>query len=182
MPDPSCGALHGPCPDEPAPWVRRWAGVAADGACALDLACGRGRHVALLRALGYQVTAVDLDVGAVQQAFAGDAGVEALAADLEQGPWPLGERRFSLVVVVNYLWRPLLPRVLASVAPGGRLVYETFMQGHERLGRPRNPDFLLRPGELRAALDAGWREIAFAEGPRGEPPIAVRQGICAERL
>jgi rhodanese-related sulfurtransferase len=59
---------------------------------------------------------------------------------------------FGAVVVVDYLWRPLLPVIVASVAPGGLLLYETVAVGNECFGRPRNPDFLLRPGELRDAV------------------------------
>lgn len=147
---------------------------------ALDFACGRGRHVRWLRGLGYRVVAVDRDAAALRLATVDDA-VEAILADVEGGPWPLEGRAFDVVVVANYLWRPLLPRVLAAVAPSGLLVYETFLEGHERIGRPTNPDFLLRRGELRAATADGFETIAFEEGPEGEPPTAMRQRICARR-
>src|SRR5262249_11710330 len=96
-------------------------------------------------------------------------------------PWPLAGRTFAGVVVANYLHRPLLPTLVASVGPGGALLYETFAVGNERYGRPSNPDFLLRPGELleavRRALEGGAYENVTLEGPRP----AVVQRIAARR-
>ncbi len=164
----------------PSAWVVRWCPIADRGAVALDLACGGGRHVRWLRELGYRVVAVDRDLDALSTARVDD-GVEAILADIESGPWPLAGRRFELVVVTNYLWRPRLPQVLASVAPTGLLVYETFLEGHERIGRPTNPDFLLRRGELLAATSDGFESLAFEEGPDGDPATCMRQRICARR-
>lgn len=165
---------------DPSPWVVRWCPRALPGSSALDLACGRGRHVRLLRSLGYRVVAVDRDEEALRTATV-DADVEALVADVESGPWPLVGRAFDVVVVTNYLWRPRMADILAAVAPRGLLVYETFLEGHERIGRPANPDFLLRRGELRDAVADGFETIAFEEGPDGDPVVAVRQRICARR-
>ena len=164
----------------PSPWVVRWSPSARPGSCALDFACGRGRHVRVLRALGHRVVAVDRDAEALRVARVDD-DVETILADVECGPWPLAERAFEVVVVTNYLWRPLLPRILAAVAPSGLLVYETFLEGHERFGRPANPDFLLRRGELREAVADGFETIAFEEGTDGEPANSMRQRICARR-
>jgi hypothetical protein len=103
-------------------------------------------------------------------------------ADLEGEDWPLAGEAFAGVVVTNYLWRPRLADVLALLAPGGVLIYETFMVGHEAFGRPSNPDFLLRPGELRErAAAAGLQELAWFEGMVSDPGPAVRQAICARR-
>jgi hypothetical protein len=109
-------------------------------------------------------------------------GVRTLQADLEGDDWPLAGQSFAGIVVTNYLWRPRLPDVLALLAPGGVLIYETFMLGNEVYGKPSNADYLLRPGELRkAAQAAGLREIAFAEGYAASPKPAMRQAICAIR-
>ena len=147
---------------------------------ALDLACGAGRHVALLLALGHPVLAVDRDLGQLG-ALAAAPGVTALAADLEGAPWPLAGRRFAGVVVANYLHRPLLPAIVAAVAPGGALIYETFAVGNERFGRPRNPDFLLREGELRDAVAGQLELLAFEHGEIAEPRPALVQRIAARR-
>jgi SAM-dependent methyltransferase len=120
----------------------------------LDVACGSGRHLAWLGAEGHRVCGIDRDAAALEAARArlGEGTAELLHADLESAPWPLPGRRFDAVVVTNYLWRPLLPTLVASVAPRGLLLYETFAVGNETLGRPSNPDFLLRPGELLDAV------------------------------
>ncbi len=104
-------------------------------------------------------------------------------ADIENGPWPFAGRQFDAVVVTHYLWRPLLPTLLASLAPGGVLIYETFTQGNETVGKPSRPDFLLRTGEL-LALCRDLRVVAFEDGfesgPEGQTPRFI-QRIAAVR-
>ena len=168
------------------PFVEFWTRDARGGT-ALDVACGLGRHVRLLLSRGIAVVGVDrdaaeLDAIANERADAVANGqLELVLADLENAPWPLGGRQFDLVVVTNYLWRPLLPRVLAAVAQDGLLLYETFRAGHERFGRPSNPDFLLQPGELRAVVGDAFEVLQFEDGPEGDPPTAMRQRIAARR-
>lgn len=158
----------------PSPWISDHAGLVPAGGTVLDLACGAGRHTRLFLERGHPVVAVDRDVSGV-----GDLPAEIVQADLEAGPWPLPHRRFAGIVVTNYLWRPLLPRIVAAVAPGGVLLYETFAAGQARFGRPANPDFLLRPGELLDAV-AGQLEVrAYFAGETPEP--AMRQRIVAVR-
>ena len=142
------------------PWVQRWSHLLAPGARVLDVACGAGRHVRWFVGRGCHVAGVDRDTLAVQ-ALAGIA--EVVVADIEDGPWPFAGRRFDAVVVTNYLWRDLLPTLVASVAEGGVLIYETFAAGNETVGKPSNPAFLLRPGELLASVQ-GLRVVAFEDG------------------
>ena len=130
------------------------------GATALDLACGSGRNLLHLAAAGMLVTGVDRDAAAI--APLRDAA-EIIEADIENGPWPLVGRQFDLVLVSNYLWRPLWPQILASVAPDGWLIYETFADGHQTIGRPARPDFLLRRGELLEVC-RHLRIVAFEDG------------------
>ena len=129
-----------------------------------------------LAGCGHTVTGVDRSAKALDDL---SADFETLLADIEDGPWPLGERVFDAVVVTNYLWRPLWPRILASLAPGGVLLYETFAAGHETVGKPSRPDFLLRPGELLQAC-ADLRVVAFEDGFLDAPPRFV-QRIAAVR-
>jgi SAM-dependent methyltransferase len=151
----------------------------------LDLACGRGRHAQLFLQGGHPVVAVDLDVGGVGSLD--DPGLEVVQADLEAGPWPLTARRFAGVVVCNYLWRPLWPQILAAVADPGVLIYETFAVGNERYGKPRNPDYLLRSGELLEVVGGELTVLAYEHGlveevsDSGSPRPAVKQRICAVR-
>lgn len=146
--------------DAPSPWIVRWAPLIAPGSRVLDVACGSGRHLRWLAARGLRVTGIDRSAAAL--AAAHGAG-ELIEADLEGGPWPLPGRRFDAVVVTHYLWRALLPTLVASVAEGGLLLYETFAVGQERYGKPSNPEFLLRPGELLDAA-AGLHVLAYEDG------------------
>ncbi|MBL8366178.1 MAG: class I SAM-dependent methyltransferase [Comamonas sp.] len=164
-------------PDAPSEWVRRWSHLVPSGAPVLDVACGAGRHLRWFQALGHPVTGIDRDPLAVQAAA--QAG-EAIEADIENGPWPLAGRTFGAVVVTHYLWRPLLPAIVQCVAPGGVLLYETFAQGNETVGRPARPDFLLRPGELLGAC-AGLRVVAYEDGFLDDPARFV-QRIAAVRV
>jgi len=160
--------LHAGLP--PSDWVRRFAPLIPAGGAVLDLACGNGRHLPLLLAQGLHVTGVDRDLAALAAARtrAGpDAALELVGADLEHGPWPLPGRRFAGIVVTNYLWRPLWPVLLAALDDGGVLLHETFAHGHQGIGRPSRPDFLLQPGELlRVAqgADPTLRVVAFEDG------------------
>ena len=174
---PVAGGCHGT--GLPSDWVLRWSQAwrDRDGLTALDLACGSGRHLRLLAGDGVAVTGVDRDTTALA-GLAGLSGrVELIQADIEQGPWPLEGRVFDLVLVTNYLWRPLLPRIVEAVAPGGWLIYETFTDGQQTIGRPARPEFLLRPGELLDAVD-GLRVIAYEDGfIESEPPGPAAGGV-----
>jgi SAM-dependent methyltransferase len=171
-------APHGS--ESPSPWVARFAAGVPPGSRVLDLACGRGRHARLFAEQGCLVDAVDIDAEA-GAALQDVRGVRFLRADLEGGPWPYAGRRFDAVVVTNYLHRPLLPLLAEALAPGGMLIYETFMAGHERFGRPTNPAFLLRPRELLDAFGATLAVIAFEEGVVSQPRPARISRICAVR-
>ncbi|MCH2218948.1 MAG: methyltransferase domain-containing protein [Dechloromonas sp.] len=165
----------------PSSWVLRHGERIPAGGTVLDLACGSGRHARWLAAKGYAVHAVDRDAAAIA-GLNGCAGVETSRLDLEGDAWPLSGRRYAGIVVTNYLWRARLNDLLAMLAPGGVLIYETFMLGNAAYGKPSNPDFLLRPGELREiAAAAGLREVAFEEGYVDSPKPAMRQAICAVR-
>lgn len=163
------------------PWVARWSALVPPGEV-LDLACGSGRHARHLAALGHPVLALDRDPAAL--AAAAGEGITTLQRDLEVGAaaWPFAPGRFAGIVVTNYLHRPLFTDLLASLAPDGILIYETFAAGNEIFGKPSNPDFLLREGELLALAGAhGLRVIAYEDGYCGAPKPAMLQRLCACR-
>ena len=162
-------------------WVQRWSHLVPPGGRVLDLACGKGRHTRWFLERGHAVTAVDRSAPALDavRALGGGGALETLQADIENEPWPLNGRTFDAVVVTNYLWRPLLGMIAASVAPGGVLIYETFAAGNEAFGRPARPDFLLQPGELLAAC-IGLQVVAYEHGFLPAPARVV-QRIAAVR-
>lgn len=162
----------------PSQWVVRWADRVPAGGRVLDIACGRGRHARYFASRGHSVEAVDRDPEKLAT-FEGVGGVTTRCADLEGGPWPFGGQRFAGIVVVNYLHRALFPHLLGSLAPGGVLIYETFAAGNERYGRPSNPDFLLRPGELLEVVRGRLRVIAYEDLSITDPRPAMVQRICA---
>ncbi len=174
------GDAHG-LTAEPSSWVRAWSHLVPAGGAVLDVAAGHGRHARWFAGRGHPVQALERDPAALAS-LAAVPGVAALAADLEDAPWPLADSaRFAGVVVTNYLHRPLLPRLVAALAPGGVLLYETFARGNETVGKPSNPAFLLAPGELLDAVRGQLRVVAFEEGFLPAPRAAFVQRICAVR-
>ena len=165
---------------DPSPWVVRWLPEIPRSAPVFDVACGSGRHARLLARAGYRVVAIDRDATALSS-LAGEPGVETLAFDLEAGAWPFSAGIAAGVVVTNYLHRPLMAALVAALAPGGVLVYETFARGNERFGRPSNPDFLLEPGELLRATTPELRVLAYEDLTLGPPRPSAVQRIAARR-
>ena len=162
----------------PSAWVQRWAARIPVGGRVLDVACGGGRHARYLAGLGHRVEAVDHDAQALS-GLAGVTGVHTRVADLEGAAWPYADGEFDAVVVTNYLHRPLFASLLAALAPGGVLIYETFALGNERYGRPRNPDFLLQPGELLKVAHGRLEVIAYENLAVEAPRPALLQRMCA---
>ena len=168
----------------PSPWIARFAHLIAPGGAVLDLACGGGRHARFLAQRGHPVTAVDKDTTVI--AATAPPKIEIIAADLENGapvfdpPGPLAGRRFAGIVVVNYLHRPLFGALLAALEPGGVLLYETFARGNERFARPRNPDHLLRSGELLEIAHGRLHVVAYEHGlVEGDDIPGVKQRLAA---
>ena len=156
----------------PSEWVRRWADLVTTGPV-LDVASGPGRHAVFFAERGLEVIAVDREPQMIP-------GVRFIQADLEGGPWPLAGQRFAAIVVTNYLHRPLFPVLEDSLAEDGILLYETFMTGNEKFGRPSNPAFLLKPGELLQAFRK-LLPIGFEQGWVERPKPAMIQRLCARR-
>ena len=164
----------------PSPWVRRWAHLVPAESTVLDLAAGGGRHTRFFHERGNRVIALDRDLRGMAD-LAGVAGIELAECDLEMGRWPLDGRRFGAVVVTQYLHRPLLPVLAQSIEPTGTLIYETFAVGQAEFGRPSNPDFLLKPGELLDAFTPALQIIAYEHGIVYAPRPAAVQRMAAVR-
>jgi SAM-dependent methyltransferase len=165
---------------EASAWVARWLAGLPPATRVLDFAAGSGRHARLARSLGMRVLAVDRDAQAL--ASLDGQGIETRVLDLEAGPWELPPGAFDAVVVANYLFRPRYALLCGLLAPGGRLIHETFALGNEAFGRPSNPDFLLREGELlERAAAGGLTVIGYESGHTTHPKPAVVQRICALR-
>lgn len=169
----------------PSIWVTRFAAGLRARSHVLDVACGGGRHTRWLLALGCHVTAVDIDLSGIADIVPSGndaANLERRAHDLEAGgDWPLADATYDAVVVTNYLHRPILPALIAAIAPGGRLIYETFATGNAAFGRPRRPEFLLQSGELLTVC-ADLHVVAFEQGVVALPRPACIQRICAVRM
>jgi SAM-dependent methyltransferase len=163
--------MHGTEPVSP--WVARWSHLVPRDVASgrvLDVACGAGRHLLYFLKQNRPVAGIDIARSAIeiivsQLSDEEIARCQLIEADIENGAWPLPGEQFAGVIVTNYLWRPLMPTLVQSVAEGGVLIYETFAQGNETVGKPSRPDFLLKSGELlQVCQEAGLRVIAYEDG------------------
>ena len=169
--------MHGVIADA-SPWVRRFADAIPKNGLVLDLACGAGRHTALLASLGHQVLSVDQDISMVESL--NSESVQTLELDLEGSDWLLLNQQFSAIVVTNYLYRPFLDELPKILTEDGVLIYETFAEGNAKFGKPSNPNFLLNSGELLAlAQRSGLKVIAYEDIYLDHPKPAMVQRICA---
>ncbi|MBI1773082.1 MAG: class I SAM-dependent methyltransferase [Burkholderiales bacterium] len=172
----------------PSDWLRRFQHLLLEGSGqVLDLACGTGRNSFYLNSLGLSVLALDRDTHSLPAMLA--AGIATKEHDLELGDagydWPFADHSFAAIVVCNYLHRPLFPHLLASLKPDGLLIYETFAAGNENFGKPSNPAFLLRPGELLAQMQSNpevtMSIVAYEDCYVEQPKPAMVQRICARK-
>lgn len=162
----------------PSAWISRFSPLVVPEGKVLDLACGGGRQGRLFLIQDHNVLFVDRDCSGVSD-LSDHHRAEICEMDLEDGrPWPFETGAFDAILVTNYLYRPHLVDLLGSLRRGGVLLYETFAVGNERFGRPRNPDFLLKPGELLELVQGRLQVVAFEQGRDGDKVI---QRICAAR-
>lgn len=162
----------------PSQWVVSHSRRIVPAGLVLDLACGSGRHAIWLAKQGYCVEAVDRDASLLS-GMAGIPNIHLTTADLESGAWPYTAQQFDGIVVSRYLHRPLLHRLAESLKSGGVLIYETFMLGNERYGKPSHPDFLLQADELLTTFSSWLDIVAFEQGEEQVPKPAVMQRLCA---
>jgi rhodanese-related sulfurtransferase len=154
---------------------------------ALDLAMGNGRNAIYLAARGFDVDCVDVDPDVVARARCSarrlGTPIRAVVGNVEDGTYILPIETYDVIVVFRYLHRPLFNDIREGLKPGGVVVYETFTTEQARFGHPRNPAFLLEPGELKSAF-ADWEILRYHEtvepGSATSPPRAVA-GIVARK-
>jgi len=166
--------------ESPSSWIVKFAPLIKSQGLVLDLACGSGRHAKWLAQQGYQVDALDRDPIATSS-MQGIDGIHIHLTDLETAEPPSFEHSYDGIIVSRYLHRPLLTSLATILKPGGILIYETFMRGNERYGKPSNPDFLLMPDELMNTYSPLLNVISFEQGEVVEPKPAILQRICAQK-
>jgi len=160
-------------------WVADHLDLIHPGGHVLDLACGSGRHLALLLNSGFEVTGIDRDIS--QSKHLAGTRCHLIEADMEGAAWPITST-FDAIVISNYLHRPLFPSIIASLKPSGILIYETFMVGNEHYGSPSNPHFLLKSHELLDVFDRQLEVIGFREGLVSLPKPAMTQSFVGRKL
>lgn len=167
---------------EPAsPWVRRWSHLVKPHGMVLDVACGHGRHAYWFHERNHAVVLVDRSQEAMDSIVIPAGSCEKVVANIEAEPWPFDGRQFDAIVITNYLWRPLMPALLGSLAPDGVLIYETFTEGNASVGKPSRPEFLLRTGEL-LTLCADLRVVAFEDGFLNTAPASAQSPRFVQRI
>jgi tellurite methyltransferase len=152
----------------------------------LDLACGHCHNGIFLAQKHQSVICCDKSRETLDRArrLAADYGVtiEFWHVDLERKVMnPLPEGFYGGILVFRYLHRPLIPSMQKALKKGGFLIYETFTIEQPKFGRPRNPDFLLKPGELHKLFE-DWKIIHSFEGIKDNPKRSVAQIVCQKTI
>ena len=135
----------------------------------LDFASGYGRHSVKLANEGKYVTCIDKDQEKLN--FYKDlTNIQAICFDLENNnKWPLKHQGYDIVIVTNYLYRPKIKDLANLVNKNGYLLYETFSEGNERYGRPKNSNYLLKERELIDLFENTFDVIDYFNGFTKEP-------------
>jgi SAM-dependent methyltransferase len=168
----------------PAQWLVEHRALLKPGR-ALDLACGKGRNAIYLAQAGFQVEAWDRDQSGLERLreqikTLGLSNIQTRLVDLEREP-DLQPESFDLILVFYYLQRDLIPNITKALAPGGLLVYETFLiDNHERFHHPRRREFCLAHNEL-LSLFSSLRTLAYREDPRDPDRGPFVASLIAER-
>lgn len=154
---------------------------------ALDIAMGEGRNAIYLASRGFDVDGVDSDPVAVSRARAAarklGVPIRAVVGNLQDGSYILPVETFDVILCINYLHRPIFQDIRSGLVPGGVVVYQTFTKDQPQFGRPKNPDHLLEPGELKRAF-AGYEILRYREkiGPaRRTGVMRAIAGIIARK-
>ena len=169
----------------PSTWVMQKAQSWPKGSKILDFAAGKGRHSFALSELHckkFDILAVDQNSEELKNLKKVCSDITICHADLEKNTvWPFFDQKFDVVLVTNYLFRPRLTDLFSLIRTGGCIVYETFAEGNEIYGKPRNPDYLLSKGELLKILPKDFEVVDYFHGKVEQPKPAIIQRLAARK-
>ena len=132
----------------PSEWVKNNLPISNSNLNLLDLACGNGRHSIYAASIGYRVISVDINKNILSE-MQNNEFIIPIQLDLEKNNiWPLQDEKFDVVIVTNYLYRPIFKNIIKSMKSNGKLIYETFTEENSAFGKPNNKNYLLQPQEL----------------------------------
>lgn len=118
---------------------------------ALDIGCGGGRDAVYLSMNGWDVTGIDHKKTVMQRAKQlasfHHQHVHWLTCSVKE-PGCLPSQPVDLIVIIRYLNRALFDNIKTLLKPNGYLVFQTFVEGVEAFGSPKNPNYILKKGEL----------------------------------
>ena len=177
--------INEPLLSPPSDWIMQHAQNWPDGSRILDFAAGSGRHCCALDSAfpgRFSFVAIDQDYAALSALKIRCPQIKICQFDLEDtNIWGFADNGFDIVIVANYLYRPRLDDLFKLVRQCGYLAYETFATGNEAFGRPSNPDFLLKDGELTARLPDDFIILDYFHGRIDRPKPAIIQRLAAKR-
>ncbi len=141
----------------------------------LDFASGNGRNCIPLSNKNIIVTAIDKDQEKLNK-YKNLNNINTICFDLEtKEEWPLLREYYDVIIVVNYLFRPKIKKIINLLKKDGFLFYETFSLGNEQYGSPKNPNFLLKYRELLDIFGEELIPLSFYDGKTKYKNISIKQ-------
>ncbi len=141
----------------------------------LDFASGNGRNSIPLSKKNIIVTAIDKDQEKLDK-YASFKNINTICFDLETNEeWPLIREHYDVIIVVNYLYRPKINKLINLLKKDGFLFYETFSSGNEKYASPKNPNFLLKDRELLEIFGRELLPLSFYDGQSNNGKIVIKQ-------
>ncbi len=144
------------------------------GGRALDIATGEGRNAVFLAQHGFEVDAVDISGKGLRKArqLAREKGVKINTFEVDLDRFQIEKGRYDLIADFYFLKRRLIPRIKKGLTKGGRVIFETYILDHRKLGTrgPKQAKYFLKPNELLRLFKhfriLFYREGIFKEGGR----------------
>ena len=141
----------------------------------LDFASGDGRNCIPLSKKNIIVTAIDKNQEKLNK-FKSFENINTICFDLETiEEWPLSREYYDVIIVVNYLYRPKIKKLINLLNKNSYLFYETFLIGNEKYGSPKNTNFLLKDKELLRIFSQELLPLSYYNGKLNNGKIAIKQ-------